>query len=195
MPYIHHTHNTHFPTRPTIPTNCPPAYAELMKACWQPNPDARPPFKKIVECVTQMMKENLLDYLGVPEEVASPKATTEKDPSKAEGGTVPRRKASEPSSSTPKTAPTSPGGKGTGVGAIEAPPAKPKPLSARPAVRGGQTVLDLLGRSEQQPSGALSPTSVEDKPRGNYSPTSLPCPTSFCKSDTSVSPFQLETVD
>jgi len=142
-----------------------------------------------------MRKENLLDYLGVPEEVASPKGTLEKDPIKADGGTVSRRKA-EPSSSTAKTGPNSPGGKGTGVGAIEAPPAKPKPLSARPpAVLGGQTVLDLLGRSEQQPSGALSPTSVEDKPRGNYSPTSLPCPTSFCKSDTSVSPFQLETVD
>ena len=40
--------------RPTIPNDCPPFWAELMRRCWSENPDERPPFDVILERVEGM---------------------------------------------------------------------------------------------------------------------------------------------
>jgi hypothetical protein len=35
--------------RPTIPSSCPPPFVELMKKCWDADPDKRPDFTTIIK--------------------------------------------------------------------------------------------------------------------------------------------------
>jgi len=42
--------------RPTIPSNCTPAYASLIKRCWADSPSARPSFSKVVPELEAMLR-------------------------------------------------------------------------------------------------------------------------------------------
>src|SRR5690348_16225481 len=35
--------------RPKIPVDCPAAWRNLMKSCWDPEPDNRPPYSEVVD--------------------------------------------------------------------------------------------------------------------------------------------------
>jgi serine/threonine protein kinase len=54
-------------TRPTIPADCPQAYAELIKVCWANDPKDRPSFKTIVEAllppVIQSLAPEIIPYI------------------------------------------------------------------------------------------------------------------------------------
>ncbi|EGG25213.1 RasGEF domain-containing protein [Cavenderia fasciculata] len=43
--------------RPTIPTTCPPEYAELIQSCWTHEPNSRPTFTSVVETLTNLKKK------------------------------------------------------------------------------------------------------------------------------------------
>ena len=43
--------------RPPVPPHCPSQYAALMQACWDQEPENRPPFSFIVEKLNAMLAE------------------------------------------------------------------------------------------------------------------------------------------
>lgn len=43
--------------RPAIPNDCPSAYAQLMQACWDPDPAKRPSFSHIVDLLNQQLQQ------------------------------------------------------------------------------------------------------------------------------------------
>ena len=47
--------------RPEMTSNIPSAYQSLIARCWDPNPDSRPSFTEVVECLKDMALENELD--------------------------------------------------------------------------------------------------------------------------------------
>uniref|UniRef100_A0A8C7LLA5 Mitogen-activated protein kinase kinase kinase 20 n=1 Tax=Oncorhynchus kisutch TaxID=8019 RepID=A0A8C7LLA5_ONCKI len=46
--------------RLTIPTSCPPSFADLMKKCWQAEPKERPVFKQVLGTLETMSKDSRL---------------------------------------------------------------------------------------------------------------------------------------
>lgn len=40
--------------RPTIPPNCPEVLINLIKMCWDPNPDLRPSSAQVLEVLTEL---------------------------------------------------------------------------------------------------------------------------------------------
>ncbi|XP_032812913.1 mitogen-activated protein kinase kinase kinase 20-like isoform X1 [Petromyzon marinus] len=49
--------------RLTIPSSCPPSFANLMKECWETDPKKRPTFKKILQMLNSMEHDTLLSSL------------------------------------------------------------------------------------------------------------------------------------
>jgi hypothetical protein len=43
--------------RPTIPTNCPPLVASLLRSCWQPRAENRPSTQEMIDALTVLTAE------------------------------------------------------------------------------------------------------------------------------------------
>jgi hypothetical protein len=46
--------------RPAIPKYCPPAYTDLMTACWAPKQERRPSFTDIISVLEKMLKDPVM---------------------------------------------------------------------------------------------------------------------------------------
>ena len=63
--------------RPEITEDTPESYADLMKKCWDPNPENRPTAKEIYECLKYYFKEIQLAESKLQEIIKSEKCLTD----------------------------------------------------------------------------------------------------------------------
>jgi hypothetical protein len=64
--------------RPDIPPSCPPDFAQLMRDCWEQDPERRPRFAQVLERLEKMQPPLPANTIPTINVALSPNAMTEK---------------------------------------------------------------------------------------------------------------------